>query len=158
MARLAAMNTAKFWIDDEFAPPGEGLTYVRQKSIQDSWLRHGQPELDPNIVLNRKYASDASTAFVETLIQAGLVSVSNEDFDSSTECRTELSLPTKDGGFIYFSEVSNDLAISIRNGNPVSVTTSERGQVTLKPIIHESDWSIQTTSGCLTLTAQSFDD
>ena len=152
MARFSAMKTGRAWIDSEFAPPGEGLTYVRQEAIQEAWARRGEPELIPEVVLNREFPIATATAFVETLVAAGIAKVSSiTDTSPADQCLKSLVIPTTTTEKFNFTNTEQLLTITLGYSNALEIPdTLGSGSVTLNPLEFADTWLISTKTGCLT--------
>lgn len=148
LARLAAMNSGESWIAHDFVPTGEGLTYVREVLIQEAWKRRGYPPLAPTDVAKSPQRSDA---FLETALEAGLVSSVSSDVPRPAHCKPTIEFDLQlTRRIIYHGVLDATLTVLTSSPHPVQVT-GDSGVITLNAMTGVNRGSISSTTGCFSV-------
>ncbi len=151
MARLAAMHAGRSWIDPEFAPPGEGLVYVRQGSIEDAWARRGLPDLDARKVFLHGPSPAVQDAFLDTALEAGLLTIRSGPPRINRPCGASVNVPAGRVVTIAYSRATQSANVSLPGASQHPVLlTAQAGIIMMKPLRGSHSLLITLRGGCLT--------
>jgi len=155
-ARLTAIHAGSDWIAWDFAPQGEGLTYVRAGAIEAAWSRHGLPPLTPAAIKDSGYVTDAAAAFLTTAVEAGVVQFNAASVPEPSACTSDLLVRGRDTQRVLFTLVAPDQQINLAvSGLPdVSVPLNAglaEGVAEVRPLKGFGPIRLQATDGCLQL-------
>lgn len=150
LGHLSAMAAGSDWIAPDFAPTGEGLTYVRESAVTAAWQAHGQPDLAPASHLEGPYAGAFTGGFLATLVEARWA-VAEPSAASPSSCASQLSLDTASPQVIaYRLDAGDELRVSILGAPGVSIVSGpQTGRLRAHPLAWGGPAVFSTTAGCL---------
>jgi hypothetical protein len=148
LARLAAMNSGESWIARDFAPSGEGLTYVREVLIQDAWKRRGYPPLSPAEIAKSPQRSDA---FLGTALEAGILTSVSDNAERPPRCEGSVSFNAQSQRrFRYFGVSDAAVTLLASMPHPVQVE-GETGVLTVNAMRGVGQGTLSSATGCFAL-------
>lgn len=150
---LSALAAGAGWISPDFAPSGEGLTYVRAGTIGAAWRVHGQPALDPTMQAAGPYGSAFASGFLATLVEAGWVVADSGAHAGVGSCSTTLSVDTQSAQRIgYRLGAGDELTVSVLGAPGVSVVSGPAaGTLDVHPLAWGGPSQVSSAGGCLFL-------
>ncbi len=152
LAKLAAIYYARAWINPDFQPSGEGLTYVRASLINNGWDQWGSPDFISRLNSDSKHRGLINSQWLSTLVEAGLVNVdpSKKPQIAANNCLSTLKVPTSKSVSVNFHGVDGNIKIKNNFSDPVDIPgTTGAGVIKTRSIQVETEWTFQVKSGCI---------